>query len=124
MDCDLELLTERTGRWIHICKNCGSEIISRQHNPKSLRVTCLHSETYILPKVRQYTRSVLRWIAAGSPTRSKNETSRIYSNICVVCEEFNKKGSCNKCGCRISRDGAALNNKIRMATESCPLGKW
>lgn len=66
-----------------------------------------------------------RWMVAGRPRRSFGEITRIYDELCQPCPQFMAKSqSCGVCGCRVSKNRAALLNKIRMATESCPRGKW
>ena len=73
----------------------------------------------------RYSRAVRRWIAAGRPERSEEEVRRIHETYCEPCEQFDEtRQACVICGCRVRRRGVTLLNKIRMATESCPLGKW
>ena len=58
------------------------------------------------------------------PTRSDVEVQQIFAT-CESCEFFDRKRkTCKVCGCKIRRDGNALTNKIKMATERCPKGKW
>jgi len=72
-----------------------------------------------------YATAVARWMAAGRPERSQAEVDRIYHTLCVRCEHITETGDqCRKCGCRLSTDRPALLNKIKMATEHCPLDKW
>lgn len=50
--------------------------------------------------------------------RATNETIRDRKAICKTCPEFNAKlNKCKKCGC-------ALQHKLRINGEKCPLGKW
>lgn len=51
------------------------------------------------------------------------EVERILAECCEPCEQY-RDGRCAKCGCRISASSMALINKIKMASEQCPLGKW
>ncbi len=74
-------------------------------------------------KAVRYGKAVKRWIAAGRPERSDEEVNEIYETLCQPCQHFNGK-SCKICGCRIKRSGQALANKVRMATEHCPIKKW
>lgn len=69
----------------------------------------------------RYTFAVFRWLRAGCPTRDDATVERLLA-VCQSCE-FHADGHCRVCGCRVSR-GAAVANKLRMATESCPLGRW
>jgi hypothetical protein len=80
-------------------------------------------EPGMVRKAVRYAGAVARWVAAGSPERSADEVERIFDTICKPCEFF-REGSCRTCGCRVARSGAALLNKIKMATEKCPKGKW
>lgn len=71
--------------------------------------------------VQSLAKSAVYW--AGSGFRHSNEqTIRHRISICQSCEfwkaeAFNNTGRCMKCGC-------STWAKIRMATESCPIGKW
>lgn len=73
-------------------------------------------------KVPRYIEAVKRWYAAGSPVRSDDEVSAVL-RLCQACEMFSGNG-CELCGCKINQRRLALLNKARMATESCPVGKW
>ena len=75
-------------------------------------------------KTKQWLDAVKRWTLAGFPVRTIEEVEDIYNNKCLVCEEISKGGSCKKCGCKVSKSKIALINKIRMATEKCPIEKW
>lgn len=75
-------------------------------------------------RVIRYASAVRRWQKAGRPTRDDSEVSRIYETLCRPCDQFSGRGSCKACGCKISKGKSGLTNKIRMATESCPRGKW
>lgn len=73
--------------------------------------------------VVSYGAAMLRWIAAGRPTRTQAEIDAILADQCGPCEHF-RQSSCALCGCRISRSPSAMRNKLAMGTESCPIGKW
>lgn len=73
----------------------------------------------------RYTRALSRWIKAGRPVRNEEEIKRIFETHCAPCEACDKQTStCRHCGCRVNLMKAAPLNKIAMATEECPLGKW
>lgn len=81
----------------------------------------------------RYGRALARWIAAGSPLRSDERVNQILDEHCYGCELFTGQTCGHKrCGCQIrsaeqdSQFGVAapLVNKLRMATEACPDGKW
>lgn len=67
-----------------------------------------------------------RWILAGKPERSDEHVQWIYEQECQPCEHFQQVregvGKCKLCSCGLNL-GHSLN-KIRWATESCPIGKW
>jgi len=84
-------------------------------------------------KLRNYAKALARWSAAGLPIRSDEQVEELYS-ICSGCEEF-EDDTCTVCGCPVKRQDkmtgrkkvrrlSALRNKLRMATERCPRGKW
>ena len=73
----------------------------------------------------RYIRAGSRWIKAGRPVRSDVETKKIFELFCEPCTAYDAQTStCRHCGCRISPVTVAPLNKIAMATEECPLGKW
>lgn len=77
--------------------------------------------------------SIAKWKAAGKPVRSPEEMAACLA-VCTgaatgrPCEHFDKRlgvlGKCTVCGCGVSAAPIGEVNKIRMATENCPLGKW
>lgn len=75
----------------------------------------------------RYGGAVKRWIAAGRPVRSDDRVRDIFERLCRPCEYFDpRRHTCRLCGCHVRRSGSALANKIKMATERCPLRppKW
>lgn len=81
----------------------------------------------VVGKVRSLVAAEARWISAGRPTRPPESVKKIFETICMPCEYFQAQGqsdgTCGLCGCRLKQTGGMLN-KIAMATESCPAGKW
>lgn len=88
---------------------------------------------------QRYAAAVSRWKAAGYPTRSVQEVAEIFEKHCKVCPRFSQRsgesGRCTVCGCNLRSSSRSagrsflglldtLTNKIRMATEHCPLGYW
>lgn len=63
-----------------------------------------------------------KWIAAGCPVRSDDEIAARFA-ICSACEQFRRPSLCAHCGCQL-RPSGVVANKIALATEVCPLGKW
>jgi hypothetical protein len=77
-----------------------------------------------LADVAHYARAVTRWTLAGFPTRDASEVARIEAEHCRPCTPHYRAGRCAQCGCRVTSGGLAVVNKIAMATERCPVGKW
>lgn len=79
----------------------------------------------LIDKAKTLIPAIRKWVAAGSPVRTQPEIDTAYT-ICLGCEFYqpqgHETGTCNKCGCYVNRTG--LLNKIKMATENCPLSKW
>lgn len=73
-------------------------------------------------KAFRYAEALARWVKAGRPVRSTEEVDRIL-DICQACEYYENE-TCQKCGCVIRKKPAAFRNKLKMATESCPVEKW
>lgn len=108
------------------CELC--QIRNVQCEPKALNVvgaevdhkTILQRLMSLPRKASKYALALAKWKAAGSPVRDEAEVSRLMA-ICEVCPKFVKscggKPKCKECGCW-------LKQKIPMATEECPMGKW
>ena len=70
-----------------------------------------------------YKEAIKRWIAAGRPTRSKEEVEHIHTTFCKRCDWYDKeKQRCRECGCKVNLGSVAILNKLKMATEHCPQG--
>ena len=125
------------GRWeCPLCKYqypLESEIAPR-HNCQR-RKTAVKRPPNLRRKLESYAKSVRRWHQAGRPHRSDAEVAELFDACCTPCEEFDAAGnSCRVCGCKVRRGGLVLLggveirsgfvNKLKMATEHCPLGKW
>jgi pyridoxine 5-phosphate synthase len=71
-----------------------------------------------------HTRALARWIKAGRPVRSPEETQAIYQS-CKKCSVFDEATNiCKHCGCRVAGHANPLMNRIAIGTEKCPVGKW
>jgi len=82
------------------------------------------SNRKVTTSAKSYATAVAKYIAAGRPNRTDEEVRSLLA-ICKRCEYFNKKrGECTQCGCCVNQRRHAWWNKLRMATESCPIGKW
>lgn len=81
--------------------------------------------------VTAYRAAMRRWRQAGKPMRPGHEIVRLFS-VCVLCKHFVPRrgrpwrGRCGECGCYLGRHKHRFlrANKIALATEHCPLGKW
>lgn len=80
------------------------------------RVLTPDSSPGLARKARNYTRSKVRHVAAGSPPTPPEELDRRRA-ICAGCEHRTAEDTCRKCGC-------PLKDKIAWALERCPVGKW
>lgn len=74
-------------------------------------------------KFTNYATAIRKWIAAGRPVRSDAVVEEIFEKHCSTCSMFDpKKRACKSCGCAVNKSPFPLTNKLKMATESCPLG--
>ena len=79
----------------------------------------------LLGKAMNYQAAIRKWFAAGRPERTDEEIQAIYEEHCSKCDMFDKERQvCNSCGCPANKHQPALRNKLRMATEACPLGRF
>lgn len=79
----------------------------------------------LIDKVMNYQAAVRKWVGAGRPERTDAEIEQIYEEHCSGCSMFDKERQvCNSCGCPANKHQPALRNKLRMATEACPLGRF
>lgn len=79
-------------------------------------------------RAASFAQATAHWIAAGRPVRDEAEVVRIYDEACGPCDRREATDDpdvswCRQCGCRLGRGGQVLN-KILLATEHCPLGRW
>ena len=77
-----------------------------------------------LKMAKRWVAALLKWRAAGYPTRTQSEVDQIAA-ICETneCGAYTK-GRCSKCGCCVSHSKIPVINKAKLATESCPVDKW
>ncbi len=68
-----------------------------------------------------FSKAIVRWNLAGRPVRTTDQVKSLYA-ICSQCEHL-KKNVCQKCGCQCVETEVLLN-KLALATEKCPIGKW
>lgn len=91
------------------------------------------------PEQRQreiYIVAIQRWVDKGGPLRDDEATDMIYEKLCQPCSKC-VQGACAGCGCGLQGDEEGLRtvlsafdeacpirNKIKLATEHCPLWRW
>lgn len=94
-----------------VCGRCDKD--TRKHEAK------------LGEKVRNYFGAVRRWVANGKPSRSEEEIKELFEANCQGCERYDeKRHACKNCGCAVSTDASPLANKLAMASEHCPLGRF
>jgi len=72
----------------------------------------------------KYAAALLRWIAAGRPTRTAGEVAEIVV-ICEQCQHYEAgSGRCKVCGCKVHTPGMIVLSKAALGTERCPKDKW
>lgn len=65
--------------------------------------------------------AMARWTLAGWPRRTQAEIDERLA-ICHACP-FLENDHCQKCGCECVEQNRLIN-KLTLATEKCPEGKW
>lgn len=126
MNCEFKLISSNGKLGTFACVRCNQRQV--ENVPIDLPIHRLCKEGDGEPpktttKIKKWSSSITKWIKAGRPQRSDAEVTRIYNEICVPCQHF-FQGSCELCGCRVNLGSISAFNKIRMATESCPIQKW
>jgi hypothetical protein len=110
-----------------VCERCGYQARKANTRRTCHAMRSADESPGVVTLGVHYVSAIARWVAAGRPTRSQERINEILTTICdakpVPCEKF-KDGACSSCGCKINANPSALRNKLAMATEACPLGKW
>lgn len=77
-------------------------------------------------KAINYLTSIRRWVAQGQPMRTAEEIEKLFAEHCANCERYDKEShGCKTCGCSVSATTMEpLDNKLRMGSEHCPLGRF
>ncbi len=78
--------------------------------------------TTTLSKAKAFTTALIRWSAAGFPTRPDEEVANLYWEHCRNCN-WHIDNTCGYCGCPVSpkKGNLITRNKLKMATEHCPV---
>ena len=111
------------------CVACGHVRESRNQPPYIRRPCGKPSANQQTPgndvsRFSRWQKAVAKWKAAGKPVRSDAVVLTILETKCQPCEHFNPRGKCRLCACKLNIGKNARFNKIRMATERCPVNKW
>lgn len=119
MWCHFEV-TDRPG--VYRCAQCGFATLPTSFGPERIRKRCVAARETRAPslmvRVANYRRALVRWLAAGRPVRSRDEIKKLHA-ICTNCDHFTGR-SCRVCGCGVHHSQGWWN-KLRWATEHCPL---
>jgi len=79
----------------------------------------------LLSRAVRYVGAMAKAVVHRIPTRSDDEVESILSVHCKSCSYYHD-GVCThpRCGCHLNSHPSIFLNKIRAATEHCPIGKW
>jgi hypothetical protein len=110
------------------CSKCGTiRPFARHRNcsgkGKGWRSRLWRRLGWSIQRAIRYEYAVYRWMRGGWRTRKNEEVLRILEEHCKPCEMY-WDGTCHICGCLVNDSRNALRNKIKMADEHCPIGKW
>ncbi len=134
IDCPLEQLAD-TRWWCPRCDPDRKRLLSQKARRNCRSVEYAVGSTQYADsggrvpptayRLLSYAQALARWIAAGRPVRTDWEVMTIHSQHCYPCDDYDSQREiCTVCGCKAKRQGMAVRNKIKMATESCPKRKW
>jgi hypothetical protein len=68
-----------------------------------------------------FSSAMVRWAGSGFKMRTEKEISKRLK-ICQGCPELDNN-MCKQCGCPCVEENQVMN-KLALASETCPLGKW
>lgn len=116
MNCVLK----ETEPGVYTCINCG-RVVKSKH--KKIVAVCransasAQNEPGLLEKAVSVSKAYTKWALSGFRERTDDERFAVQL-ICLRCDKYDAaKVACKVCGCN-------LPEKIKMATENCPLKKW
>ena len=119
-----ELTQYPDGKW-H-CQHCNKPplpVNAKRACADVVDITEAAERLGVVDRMEHYATALARWTRAGWPVRDELEVLRIFAECCEPCED-QERGHCRHCSCPVKPTGMAIRNKIRMATEKCPLGFW
>lgn len=85
------------------------------------RKNCRAAEPSLASKVLHFGAAMVGHAANGFALRSQEQIDGLLI-ICRGCEHY-RDGKCNLCGCVVN-SGETFRNKLAVASEACPAGKW
>lgn len=105
------------------CIVCGRRV--RGEDPDRIYCACPGRRgPSVIEKAANYAKAVTQHVLTGSQTRTDEEVSELMQ-LCESCEHYDQQiGRCGVCGCRCNKSKSAWLNKLRMASQHCPKGKW
>jgi len=116
----------KTATWVRLCRTREDYWrlweAGRGPGRQSPNITPRAARTSLVRRVLTWGEAVIRWVAAGRPTRDDATVNHLAA-ICRGCCRF-RDDHCVVCGCRVNQSRVAVLNKARMATEDCPEARW
>lgn len=131
------------------CSVCGFTLGPYTHPKLKIKRNCPGKPTTpvigptVTQKLTHYALALKRWANANYPVRDDAVVKEIFDKHCSKCHLYDK-GVCKHedCGCAVGppdqqsilysfadligvrAPAEAMSNKLKMATERCPIGKW
>ena len=107
----------------HIAKRARHQR-ERITNRNSMKIPQSTEENTVPPLIIRglnFANAMFRWTSSGMPRRTQAEIDERLA-ICQTCPHF-VDNHCRVCGCPCVETNQLIN-KLALATEACPLGKW
>lgn len=120
--CLMQPTSEAKTHWR--CVNCGRAIKLPRSVPAVFWPGC-PANADVPPLYRRAWSFLKAWtlhIVAGRPATPAHLRD-LRLKICQGCEHYDGT-LCRKCGCGIKSREAWMTDKLSMAGQSCPVGKW
>ncbi len=106
---------------------CSRDCCDNHSAPTERPITRLFAECQCSPfpgrRIFNFAKALTMHLGDGMRTRTQAEITEIFETHCKPCEFFDGK-YCNKCArCNVNGE-EKFWNKIKMKSETCPIGKW
>jgi hypothetical protein len=113
-EADLQMYREVLRRY-QIYKNRTNPVVSSTNNSNTVKPPTASE------RAESFAKATARWVKSGMQIADESEIES-RNKICFGCEYWDAKalkgtGRCKKCGC-------STWAKVRLASESCPVGYW